>query len=140
MFGCSQLLKRIAHGNQVQTSCGYGVPYLALKPDPEDASKQLPYLEDRHTLGHWADKLVAADTIHDYRAKSNSYSLDGLPGLRDARQRAGERIWYGDMKVLLRKRSDHIRIGFVALISAFLTILSMYMLGLTTLQSPSVLK
>jgi len=139
MIGYSQLLKRIAHENQVQTSCGYGVPYLALKPDPEDASKQLPYLEDRHTLGHWADKQVVADTIHDYRAKNNSHSLDGLPGLRVARQRAGERIWYGDMKALIT-RNDHIRIGFVAFISAFLTILSMYMLGLSTLQSPSVLR
>ena len=120
---------------QAQTSCGYAVPYLATKEDPEDPAKQIPYLEDRHTLGHWADKQVAADTLHAYRSKMNSRSLDGLPGLRVARRMAGERLWYGDAQAVLKKNSA-VHSGLVALLSVILTVLTMYMLGLTILPSP----
>jgi hypothetical protein len=48
-----------ADSQQVQTSCGYAVPYLALKADPTDSKKQIPHLEDRQTLGHWGQKQVS---------------------------------------------------------------------------------
>lgn len=123
---------------KAQTSCGFAVPYLAMKPDPHDAAKQIAYLEDRNTLGHWAGKQVSSGTMNDYRSKWNNCSLDGLPGLRVARRHAGERLWYGDIKAQVRKRNS-MQLVLVAILSAFLTILSMCMLGLTTFQSPRCL-
>lgn len=110
------------------------MPYLAIKPDPDDPAKQIPYLHDRDTLGHWASKQVAADTLHEYHARMNKVSIDGLPGLRRARTDAGERLWYKDMKSRIRKRTRPWEPLLIAVISALLTIISMYMLGLTTLD------
>ncbi|KIX04343.1 uncharacterized protein Z518_05211 [Rhinocladiella mackenziei CBS 650.93] len=119
---------------KAQTSCGYAVPYLATKPDPDNASKQIAYLEDRNTLGHWAGKQVSNGVINDYRSQWNARSLDGLPGLRIARSDAGERLWYGDINAQAQKRNA-LQLALVAICSAILTVLSMYMLGLTTLQN-----
>ncbi|ETN42082.1 uncharacterized protein HMPREF1541_04021 [Cyphellophora europaea CBS 101466] len=113
---------------KVQTSCGYAVPYLALKPDPEDSSKQVPYLEDRQTLGHWGKKQISNGIMNDYRAKMNSRSLDGLPGLRVARKDIGESLWLRDVEAQVKKRNGA-QLGLVALLSACLTILTMYLLG-----------
>ncbi|KAF9885867.1 hypothetical protein FE257_012245 [Aspergillus nanangensis] len=66
---------------KVQTSCGYGVPQLALTLDPE-THKPTPYLKDRETLGHWANKKVESNQLREYQQQCNSRSLDGLPGLR----------------------------------------------------------
>jgi hypothetical protein len=124
--------------SQVQTSCGYAVPYLAQKPDPENMSKQIPYLEDRHTLGHWGNKQVTAGVMNDYRSRMNSRSLDGLPGLRIARQDAGEKLWIRDVEAQIKKRNG-LQIVLVAILSALTTVLVMYMLGLTTLPEPKFL-
>ncbi|GAB1208508.1 hypothetical protein APSETT445_007259 [Aspergillus pseudonomiae] len=40
---------------KVQTSCGFGVPQLALTHDPE-TNEVKPYLKDRETMGYWAGK------------------------------------------------------------------------------------
>lgn len=120
---------------QAQTSCGYAVPYLAVKPDPDNPSKHLPCLEDRHTLGHWAGKQVSAGVMDEYRAKTNARSLDGLPGLRVARRDAGERLWYGDVTAQVRKRNG-VQLVLVAILSSVLTLLTLYMLGLTNIRYP----
>ncbi|KAF3936226.1 hypothetical protein ABW19_dt0205131 [Dactylella cylindrospora] len=63
----------------VQTSCGYGVPlFLEGK------------WEDRKTLNYWGSKTVAEGKLEEYQAENNRRSLDGLPGLRNARRRKGE--------------------------------------------------
>jgi hypothetical protein len=118
--------------NQVQTSCGYAVPYLALKEDPEDKSKQVPYLEDRQTLGHWGSKQIAAGTMNEYRSKNNARSLDGLPGLRVARKDAGEHLMIRDVEAQVKKRNG-VQLVFVALLSAVLTVVTLFMLDLTKL-------
>ncbi|PKX95202.1 uncharacterized protein P174DRAFT_449661 [Aspergillus novofumigatus IBT 16806] len=68
---------------QVQTSCGFGVPQLALKLDPETHEPK-PYLRDRETLGHFAAKKVEKGQLRSYQREWNSSSLDGLPGLWSA--------------------------------------------------------
>lgn len=137
-YACTQTVvgEQISDSHQAQTSCGFAVPYLAIKQDVGDPSKQIPYLEDRHTLGHWAGKRILAGDMDDYRSKWNFQSLDGLPGLRIARQDAGERLlWYGDLKSQFRKWHGT-ELVLVALLSAIMTVLSMYILGLTTLPNP----
>jgi hypothetical protein len=126
-----------ANDLKVQTSCGFGVPLLAMRPDSKDPSKQEPYFHDRDTLGHWAGKQISAGTIHEYQAKNNNSSLDGLPGLRAARRDKGERLWYRDMKIKLRRNSTW-QMVVVALLSSLMTIFSMQILGLTTIQIPLV--
>jgi len=125
---------------KVQTSCGYGVPYLALRPDAKDPSKMEPYLHDRDTLGHWAGKQVSAGTLQAYQRDNNNVSLDGLPGLRAARKEKGELLWYGDMKLALKKQHGLLYTISVALISALLTIISLYFAGLMTLERPEAVK
>lgn len=117
---------------KVQTSCGYAVPYLALKADPADSSKQLPYLEDRQTLGHWGQKQISNGVMNDYRAKMNSRSLDGLPGLRVARKDIGEHLWLRDVEAQVRKRNG-IQLVLVAVLSALLTVMVMHAGGFTSL-------
>ncbi|OAX79215.1 hypothetical protein ACJ72_06464 [Emergomyces africanus] len=68
---------------KVQTSCGYGVPRLALTTDATTNTAK-PYLQDRETMGHWASTKIAKNELHAYQAVMNVYSLDGLPGLRAA--------------------------------------------------------
>ena len=114
------------------------MPYLALKPDPEDNSKQVPYLEDRETLGHWGGKQIAAGTMNEYRSKMNSRSLDGLPGLRVARKDAGEKLWLRDVEAQVRKRNGP-QFVLVAILSALGTVMTMYILGLTTLPESAFL-
>jgi hypothetical protein len=109
-----------------------------LKPDPEDPSKQMPYLEDRQTLGHWGGKQIAAGTINEYRSKFNARSLDGLPGLRVARTDAGEKMWIRDLESQVR-RYNGINNFIVAIVSSLFTALALYMLGLTKLPEPSFL-
>ena len=108
------------------------MPYLALKPDPDDKKKQIAYLEDRQTLGHWGKKQVTNGVMNDYRAKMNSRSLDGLPGLRVARKDIGESLWVRDVEAQVRKRNG-IQLAFVAVLSAVLTVLTMWVLGLASL-------
>jgi hypothetical protein len=108
---------------------------LAMRPDPKDPLKQEPYLHDRDTLGHWAGKQISAGTLQSYQAKNNNSSLDGLPGLRAARKDTGERMWYRDMQVKLRRNGNGPwQMMLVALLSALATLLGMQILGLTTVQ------
>ncbi|EGD99678.1 pyridoxamine phosphate oxidase [Trichophyton tonsurans CBS 112818] len=68
---------------QVQTSCGYGVPLLALRTDAETGTVT-PYLQDRDTLVDWAEKKAEKKQLSKYMNAWNAESLDGLPGLRAA--------------------------------------------------------
>ncbi|EFE32600.1 uncharacterized protein ARB_00425 [Trichophyton benhamiae CBS 112371] len=68
---------------QVQTSCGYGVPLLALRTDAETGAVK-PYLQDRDTLVDWAEKQAEKKQLSKYMNAWNAESLDGLPGLRAA--------------------------------------------------------
>ena len=122
---------------QVQTSCGYAVPFLATKPDPSDNAKQIPYLHDRDTLGHWGSKQVDAGTIDAYRAKNNSYSLDGLPGMRRARRDKGDMIWYSEAKARIRPRGYRsvAELVLVVWMTVLCTVVGMWMMGLTTIDA-----
>jgi hypothetical protein len=120
---------------KVQTSCGFAVPYLALRDDPETRGKQQPYLHDRDTLGHWAGKKISAGQLQEYQRDNNHASLDGLPGLRAARKDNGEMLWLGDIKAAVRKRGSTMQLVLVAFLSVLFTILGMFALGLTTLGS-----
>jgi hypothetical protein len=110
---------------QVQTSCGFAVPIMALRPDPNDPSKQEAYFQDRDTLGHWAGKQIAAGKLREYQASNNNSSLDGLPGLRAARKDHGERMWYRDTQVKLRKANGPWQMVLVALLSTLITAITM---------------
>jgi hypothetical protein len=113
---------------------------LAMRSDPKDPSRQEPCFHDRDTLGHWAGKQISAGTLHEYQAKNNNSSLDGLPGLRAARKDKGERMWYRDMQVKLRRANGPWQMVLVALISALVTLLGMQVLGLTTFSRPLLLQ
>src|SRR5690349_18464653 len=123
---------------QVQTSCGFAVPFLAMKADPDDPTKQIPYLEDRDTLGHWAGKQVSSGTLHDYQSRNNARSLDGLPGLRAARKQAGERLWCEDIKARVTAGNRSWQLALVSLLSSLLTVWCMFALGLTTFGSSTL--
>ncbi|EEH18550.2 hypothetical protein PABG_07610 [Paracoccidioides brasiliensis Pb03] len=71
------------HVFQVQTSCGYGVPRLALSTDP-DSNAPRPCLCDRDTMAQWTANKIASNKLHAWQAEMNSHSIDGLPGLRVA--------------------------------------------------------
>ncbi len=121
---------------QVQTSCGYGVPRLALNTDPDDPSKAIPFLEDRETLSQWAGKKLEKGELQDYQKEWNNESLDGLPGLRAARRDMGERLWWGDLKAWLRRNAHVWHLILTALLSVLSTIMVMQVLGLTTVEMP----
>lgn len=88
---------------QVQTSCGYGVPLLAVTPLPE-GGKFAAIMNDRDTLANWADNTIEKGQLGSYQAEWNSGSLDGLPGMRSARLGNGERLlWVGDKKAWLKR-------------------------------------
>jgi hypothetical protein len=106
------------------------VPLLKLKVDPEDPKKQMPFLEDRQTLGHWGQKQIDNGIMNDYRAKMNSRSLDGLPGLRVARKDIGERLWIRDVEAQIKKRNG-LQLALVAVLSALLTLVTLYCMGCT---------
>jgi hypothetical protein len=78
---------------------------------------------------------VSNGVMDDYRAKMNSRSLDGLPGLRVARKDKGEYLWIRDLEAQVRKY-DGLRLGLVALISSFFTLVAAYLLG--CLELPDV--
>ena len=72
---------------QVQTSCGYGVPLLALEPAPDDAAAPKPCLVDRQTILTAGAHMVASGRLGEHQATFNARSLDGLPGLASAAPR-----------------------------------------------------
>ncbi|PYH89120.1 pyridoxamine phosphate oxidase family protein [Aspergillus ellipticus CBS 707.79] len=92
---------------KAQFSCGYGVPRLSLKVDPETHETQ-PFLKDRDTLGHWAGKKVKKNELQEYQKEWNVRSLDGLPGLRTALKDKHQLIWLGQMGNWARRHRDEI--------------------------------
>ncbi|EFR03723.1 pyridoxamine phosphate oxidase [Nannizzia gypsea CBS 118893] len=74
---------------QVQTSCGYGVPFLAVRTDAETGAVK-PYLQDRDTLVDWGVKHAEKKQLAKYQNAWNAESLDGLPGLRAAMVARGQ--------------------------------------------------
>ncbi|KAL8661294.1 MAG: hypothetical protein Q9202_005719 [Teloschistes flavicans] len=88
---------------KVQTSCGYGVPFLSLSPALNEKTGVEAKLHDRETLGHWASKKVETDTLREYQKNNNAYSLDGLPGLMIAVKDSGESIWWVELKTWARR-------------------------------------
>ncbi|KAL4797980.1 hypothetical protein BDV19DRAFT_397278 [Aspergillus venezuelensis] len=92
---------------KVQTSCGFGVPQLALSYDSE-TNEPKPYLQDRKTLSNWAGKVVEAGGIRSYQSEWNSRSLDGLPGLRTALQDSGQSVQLAKLSNWTRYHRDKI--------------------------------
>lgn len=102
---------------KVQTSCGYGIPILTAESDPAEEQRDgdasdgavaqpktktkataKAYMKERTTLRSYLVKKVRDDALADYQVQWNARSLDGLPGLRAARKRAGEKLWYQDLR------------------------------------------
>ena len=97
-----------SNAHQVQSSCGFGVPYLSTTtstPCSADGDEVLrkPILKDRETMGHWASKQIEKGALEDYQAQWNADSLDGLTGLRAARRKNGERLWVTDLRARYRR-------------------------------------
>ncbi|MCJ1259127.1 hypothetical protein MMC24_006962 [Lignoscripta atroalba] len=91
---------------KVQTSCGYGVPYLSTTPvpnEPDVPEARKPELKDRDTMYRWASKQLEKNELRNYQAEWNSQSLDGLPGLRVARRDRKENIWITDALTVGRR-------------------------------------
>ncbi|KAI5842894.1 hypothetical protein DFP73DRAFT_456624, partial [Morchella snyderi] len=87
---------------KVQTSCGFGVPIACAAASPDGEVKAV--FTERDTLANWGRKMVSQGKMDDYEVKWNSDSLDGLPGLRSARRRGGERwLWAGDAKARVKR-------------------------------------
>ncbi|GIJ92085.1 hypothetical protein Asppvi_011060 [Aspergillus pseudoviridinutans] len=103
---------------KVQTSCGYGVPQLALKPDPETHEPK-PYLKDRETLGHFASKTVEKGQLRSYQQQWNANSLDGLPGLWSAIRDNGEYVWVGRARNWFRRHEEEIEVVKTSLLCLF---------------------
>ena len=77
-------------GQKVQTSCGYGVPLIAVGEGQGDGQTKAVF-EDRKTLVEWATKVIDAGNMPAYIGNNNSRSLDGLPGMKTARRIKGEK-------------------------------------------------
>ncbi|KAI1987594.1 hypothetical protein LOZ53_004286 [Ophidiomyces ophidiicola] len=106
----------------VQTSCGYGVPRLALTTNPK-TNEPTPYLQDRSTLGHWASVAVSKNEMHDYQRDNNYDSLDGLPGLKSAMIDRGQSSWAVNAGIWLRRWRRETELLSTTLLSVVLTVL-----------------
>lgn len=94
----------VFHVWKASSSCGYAVPMVSSTIDPEKVHHgPRAYLEDRKTLGHWANQQVEKGVMEEYRQKMNSRSLDGCAGLRVARRQRGEWILLQDAAIRLRR-------------------------------------
>ena len=88
----------------VETSCGYAVPMVSTSIEPAKVHEgPRAYLEDRHTLGHWAGSQIEKGVMDEYRVKMNSRSKDGCPGLKVARRQRGENLVVQDSVIWLRR-------------------------------------
>lgn len=88
-------------------------------------------------MGHWGKKQVENGVMNDYRAKMNSRSLDGLPGLRVARKDKGEMLLLRDLEAQVRKRNG-VQVLLVAVLSSLITMLTLCLLGCTNV--PDILR
>lgn len=108
------------------------MPRLALTTDP--ASKEpRPYLQDRETLGHFSDKMVAKDALNNYIKGNNAESLDGLPGLRVAMKDSGKNPLYISGRIWMCRYRRPLELVAVMVLSVVLTVLVMWVNGSTTL-------
>ncbi len=111
--------------NQVQTSCGYGVPRLVqVSPSSDDAesASKIAGFQDREMMGHWASNKIEKNELLTYQQTWNSNSLDGLTGLRSARRGKGEVLWVTDLEARLRRivgQKDSVIFGFLLACFAF---------------------
>ncbi|KAK2733388.1 hypothetical protein FQN57_002145 [Myotisia sp. PD_48] len=112
-----------------QTSCGYGVPLLALATDPTTKEPK-PYLKDRETLGHWASNKIEKNELHNYQREWNSASLDGLPGLRVAMKAEGKH--FVSLRIWLCQHRRPLELLAVMLASVFISVLTLRANGMTT--------
>ncbi|KAL8854347.1 MAG: hypothetical protein Q9221_000834 [Calogaya cf. arnoldii] len=93
---------------KVQTSCGYGVPFLPT-PSIEDVKaietgeKKFLEMRDRESMGHWASKRMEKDELREYQTNNNAFSLDGLPGFRVAIRDSGKSVWWARMSAWVRR-------------------------------------
>lgn len=86
----------VLHIWSVQTACGFGVPVMT-------ADSNGAFFEDRRTIADWAGKQEAKGAIPEYQRVWNKDSLDGLPGLRTARRKDGQVLWWGDLKAFVNR-------------------------------------
>jgi hypothetical protein len=88
---------------KVQTSCGYGVPKIALPLELKASAKPEEAFEDRKTLGHFGEVKVAKNEMGKYQLRNNLRSLDRLPGLKSARRDSGQVMFVEDGKTFIRR-------------------------------------
>ncbi|EEP79875.1 conserved hypothetical protein [Uncinocarpus reesii 1704] len=116
---------------KVQTSCGYGVPRLALATDPETKEPR-PYLKDRATLAQSNAKYIAKNTFYSYLRDNNWESLDGLPGLKASMVDRG--MWMVNARIALCRWRRELELGGVMLLSSGLTAAVMWASGWATFK------
>ncbi|KAL1953656.1 hypothetical protein VTO42DRAFT_2405 [Malbranchea cinnamomea] len=111
-----------------QTSCGYGVPRLAITTDPTTQEPK-PYLQDRQTLAQWAHTKDATDGLETYRQANNAESLDGLPGLRTALRRQGRGALAVEARIWLSRHRRQLELVGAALLGATVTAAALWQRG-----------
>ncbi|OJK04704.1 hypothetical protein ASPACDRAFT_49109 [Aspergillus aculeatus ATCC 16872] len=113
---------------KVQSSCGYGVPRLSVKLDP-DTNESKPYLKDRDTLGHWAGKQVQANKMRAYQKEWNYRSLDGLPALWTAVRDNNKFTGVAQLGNWARRHRDDIETAKTIVLVLFMAIGIMHWIG-----------
>ncbi|RAH80683.1 DUF1446-domain-containing protein [Aspergillus japonicus CBS 114.51] len=113
---------------KVQSSCGYGVPRLSVKLDP-DTNESKPYLKDRDTLGHWAGKQVQANKMRAYQKEWNYRSLDGLPALWTAVKDNNKFTGVAQLGNWARRHRDDIETAKTTVLVLFIAMGIMHWIG-----------
>ena len=113
---------------QAQTSCGYGVPRLALTTDPNTREPK-PYLQDRDTMNQWAHKKNEGEGVRTYQKKMNADSLDGLPGMRAAMQDGGSWSLVVDARIWLYRHRRALELLAAGLLGFAVAVLWLWQLG-----------
>lgn len=94
-------------GWTLETSCGYAVPMFSSSMGPEKVHQgPRAYLEDRHTLGHWAGNEIEKGVMHEHGVKMNTRSKDGCAGLKAARRHKGEDLFLHDGLIWPRRTTQ----------------------------------
>lgn len=71
---------------------------------PTEGGEVIQAMNDRDTMAEWAGGKMKKGELESYQAEWNSSSLDGLPGLRAAREKRGESLlWVRDTIVWLKR-------------------------------------
>ncbi|KAF3005651.1 hypothetical protein E8E13_003715 [Curvularia kusanoi] len=105
---------------KVMTSCGFST--LPGVEEGGDATAFADHEEEggretaaRETLEAWAAKKIERKEMMDFQKLNNAYSMDGLPGLRSARQAQDQNFAAVDTKAWLRRvrrQWDAVAFGF----------------------------